>query len=300
MTNTITYLIGVDGGGTGTRVLVADAHGVELARSVGGASGLRNGSGPAWDAVLKTIDGAFAGLKQPRPELSRMAIGLGLAGVHNKQWAAEFSGKNPGFAQLHLETDSFTTLLGAHQGEAGVIIALGTGSVGESFARDGARCEVGGWGFPCGDEAGGAWLGLQAANHLQQVLDGRMPGSDFSDSLLQHCGGNRDALFTWLASASQGEYAQLAPLVVSFANQKINPDAIRIMQAGAREIAKIAQALDKSMALPVCLCGGLALCYNSYLPASLLNRLVAAHGDSAAGALLLIKKRSGATRAELK
>jgi glucosamine kinase len=29
-----------------------------------------------------------------------MAIGLGLAGVHNKQWAQEFVAANPGYAAL--------------------------------------------------------------------------------------------------------------------------------------------------------------------------------------------------------
>ena len=290
MTNTVNYLIGVDGGGSGTRVLVADPTGIELARAVGSASGLRNGSDFAWTSILDTINAAFAGLGLARPDFNRMAIGLGLAGVHNKQWAADFTGKNPGFAKLLLETDAFTTLSGAHQGRPGIIVALGTGSVGESFSKDGTRREVGGWGFPWGDEAGGAWLGFQAVNHLQQVIDGRMPGSEFADSLRQQCGADRDAVFNWLASANQGTFAQLAPLVVSFANQKINPDAIRIMQAAAKEITKIALALDKTLALPVALCGGLAQAYNQYLPASLLNRLVAPHGDSAAGALLLIRQ----------
>ena len=76
-----------------------------------------------------------------------------------------------------LESDALTTLLGAHAGQPGVIVAIGTGSVGEVLHADGSRHEVGGWGFPSGDEAGGAWIGMRAINHAQQVVDGRVPGS---------------------------------------------------------------------------------------------------------------------------
>jgi glucosamine kinase len=292
MAKQIDYLIGVDGGGTGTRVVVADSAGVTLARGSAGPSGLINGAAFAWQSILTAIQDAFTSIGRPRsiPDLATIGIGLGLAGVHNKQWAANFAAANPGFASLRLETDAFTTLLGAHRGQAGIIVAIGTGSVGESLSQSGVRCEVGGWGFPCGDEAGGAWLGFNAINHLQQVVDGRVPGNAFADALLAHCGGSRDAVFNWLASANQGGYAQIAPLVVDFANQKMTPDAIRIMQSGASEVVKIALALDSTQTMPIALCGGLAQSYQQYLPAAFLNRLVPAHGDSAAGALILIQQ----------
>ena len=290
MTAKTEYLIGVDGGGTGTRIVVENAQGITLARGLAGPSGLINGADFAWQSILSAIKSAFAGIQQAVPELKNMAIGMGLAGVHNKQWASQFIEKNPGFARIALETDAFTTLLGAHSGQPGAIVAIGTGSVGESLSRDGVRCEVGGWGFPCGDEAGGAWLGFYAVNHLQQVIDGRAVSSAFSDAVFQQCGGQRDAVFTWLAAATQGSYAQIAPLVVQHAAAHNNPVALQIMNHGAGEVVKIATALDQTLTLPVALCGGLAQSFVPYLPQTLLNRLVVPHGDSAAGALLLIKK----------
>lgn len=198
--------------------------------------------------------------------------------------------KNPGFALMHLETDAFTTLLGAHQGHPGAIIAIGTGSVGEALQEDGSRIEVGGWGFPCSDEASGAWLGLRGVNHAQQVLDGRVDGSAFSDEVIKHCGGGRDAMFRWLALANQGSYAQIAPLVVAHASNGKNLVVDRIMQEAGQEIVKIVLALDKTNRLPIALCGGLAKSFERFLPVSLLTRLVPPNGDSVGGALLLIKK----------
>ena len=282
------YLIGVDGGGTQTRLIVANALGQELARGQAGPSGLINGAQVAWDAVLSALQNAFDKLNLPLPDWAQMAIGLGLAGVHNKQWAAQFLAKNPGFKNILLDTDAYTTLLGAHGGKPGVIIAIGTGSVGEALLADGSRVEVGGWGFPTGDEASGAWLGIAAINHLQHSLDGRAVASDFSAALLQHCGGDRDAVFNWLADARQQIYAQLAPLVVQFAAQK-NPAALQIMQAAAQQVTKIANACDPSNTLPIALCGGLAQAFYDYLPSALSPRIVKAQSDAAKGALLLAK-----------
>ncbi|WP_211467598.1 BadF/BadG/BcrA/BcrD ATPase family protein [Collimonas silvisoli] len=299
----IEYLIGVDGGGTGTRVRVAHNDGGHndgaalLAFGRGGPSGLMHGVEQAWSAVLETLNAAFASAGLVRPALEKMAIGLGLAGVNNKQWAADFAAKNPGFGDAVLETDAFTTLVGAHQGRPGVIIAIGTGSVGEVLTADGKRREVGGWGFPASDEAGGAWLGMRAITHVQQVLDGRAPGSDFARALIHFCertcsthfDSHRDSMFAWLASASQTSYAQLAPIVVACAER--DPAAQQIMTAAGQEVARIAAALDPSGQLPIALCGGLAVHLHAYLPPPLLALVVKPHADAAAGALRLIDER---------
>ncbi|HAT29458.1 MAG TPA: ATPase [Janthinobacterium sp.] len=281
----IDYLIGVDGGGSGTRVRLARADGVELAQGSAGPSGLAHGMAPAWAAVGAAAAQAFGAAGLAPPALARVAIGLGLAGVHNKQWAASFIEQQPGYAAVALESDAFTTLLGAHAGRAGAIVAIGTGSVGEALRRDGSRHEVGGWGFPAGDEAGGAWIGMRAMNHAQQAVDGRAAPNAFAAAVIAACGGGRDAMQTWLANANQTAYAQLARLALEHAGSDAGAHAI-VAEAG-RQVALIAHALDPS--LPIALCGGLAAPLRPYLPPALLARVVAAEGDSAAGGLRLIQ-----------
>jgi glucosamine kinase len=283
----IDYLIGVDGGGTGTRVRLARADGTELAQGASGPSGLGLGIARAWDAVQQAVAAAFTAGGMPQPSLDHIAIGLGLAGVHNKQWAAEFVAANPGYAAIRLETDGFTTLMGAHGGAPGAIVAIGTGSVGEALFADGSRREVGGWGFPAGDEASGGWIGLRAIGHIEQVLDGRRAGSAFADSVVEACGGHRDAIQAWLAKATQTTYASLAPLVLRHAG---DPAARAILLDAGAEAARIAHALDPDAALPLALCGGLGAALRDFLPAHLLARTSAPQGDSAAGALRMIMK----------
>lgn len=279
------YLLGVDGGGTGTRVRLARADGLELASAASGPSGLGLGIARAWAAVQDAVAGAFGAAGIAPPPLSRIAIGLGLAGVHNKEWARAFVASDPGYALLRLETDAFTTLMGAHGGAPGAIVAIGTGSVGEVLEPDGMRREVGGWGFPAGDEASGAWIGLRAIGHIEQVLDGRRAPSPFADEVIQACGGARDAIQRWLGQATQTAYASLAPLVLRHA---ADPAARAILLAAGEEVAAIARALDPAGTLPLALCGGLGAALRDWLPPDLAARARAPQGDSAAGALRMI------------
>ncbi|MFC5473778.1 BadF/BadG/BcrA/BcrD ATPase family protein [Paraherbaspirillum soli] len=293
------YLIGVDGGGTKTLVRVERPDGSHVADGSSGPSALMHGTGKAWLAIVAAIDGAFQQAGLPRPPYRQLAAGFGLSGVNNKQWAAEFSAQDPGFGAIAVGTDAFTTLLGAHLGRPGAIVAIGTGSVGEALLADGSRREVGGWGFQTGDEASGCWIGMRAINHVERVLDGRAEAGPLAHAIIAFCGGagehadQRDQVLSWIIQANQSIFAQLAPLVVAHAGQD---DAARsILQEAGREIEQIAAALDPAQdpanKLPIALCGGLAAPLRPYLPQPLQVRATAPQADAAAGAILLLRRQ---------
>lgn len=283
------YLVGVDGGGSGTRVVLADASGIELAQAAAGASALALGAERAWAAIGAAAAQAFAnaGLEL---DWSHCALGCGLAGVNNREWLAAFKARAPQLAALAVESDAYTTLLGAHGGMAGVIVALGTGSIAAVLAEDG-RCRVaGGYGFPSGDEASGAWLGLRAIVHAQRVLDGRAVADAFSEALLAQTGAHDgDSLIVWLCAANQAAYASLAPVVLE---HRTHPVAAALLAEAGRDIARFVDALDPSGRLPVALCGGLGEPMRAHVPASHVARLVAPRADSAHGALELARREA--------
>lgn len=282
------YRIGVDGGGTGTRLRILDRRGQPLAQAEGGASTLARGSERAWHTILDTLERAFRSLGERTPALSRCEIGLGLAGVHNHAWAEEFKRQAPDFARLALATDGYTTLLGAHGGRPGVIVALGTGSIGEALYADGSHREVGGWGYPCGDEASGAWLGQRATQLTQMALDGRLRHSPLTRAVLAYVGGDWQAMMSWNSHHSAGQYAQLAPLVVRHAEE--DSAAAELLRQAGRDAWAIAQALDPQGELPIALCGGLGAALRDWLPPEFRRLLAAPQGDSAQGALLLLQR----------
>jgi glucosamine kinase len=283
------FLIGVDGGGTGTRVVLGDAQGRELAQAASGPSGLGLGIPRAWQSIQAACGEAFerAGIAL---DWSRCVLGCGLAGVNNRDWLAEFHERAPRLAGLAVESDAYTTLLGAHDGAPGVIVALGTGSIAASLANDGEFRIASGYGFPSGDEASGAWLGLRLIVHAQQALDGRVPVDDLAYALLAHIGAqDRDSLVVWLCAANQTAFARLAPIAIE---HRAHPFAARLLGEAGVEVGKMIAALDATGTLPVALCGGLGAPLREYVPHACQARLREPRADSAHGGLQLARREA--------
>ncbi|MBR7995786.1 ATPase [Burkholderia cenocepacia] len=277
------FAIGIDGGGTGTRAVLADRHGRELAQGRGGPSGLGLGIERAWASIGAACADAFtqAGLAF---DWSQCALGCGLAGVNNAAWLAAFRAQAP-LGALAIESDAYTTVVGAHGGAPGLIVALGTGSIAAALDAAGVCRIAGGFGFPSGDEASGAWLGVRALAYAQQALDGRVPRDAFATALLAETGAqDRDALVQWSCDANQTIYARLAPIVFA---HRTHPVARALIAQAGDEIGKMIDALDPQHALPVALCGGLADALAPAVPARHAARLRAPLDDSAHGALRL-------------
>jgi glucosamine kinase len=284
----IRFLIGVDGGGSGTRAQVCLPDGRVVGRGQSGPSGLGQGIEQAWRHVLSAIAESFAEAGAPGTAFEDCAIGLGLAGTNVADWRDGFLRTAPTFHQLVLDSDAHTSVLGAHAGGPGSIVAAGTGSVGEAFYPDGRRKSVGGWGFPVGDEGSGAWLGLAAMREAQCAADGRAADSELTRRILAATGGTAEAMQHWCVKAGQHAYAQLAPIVFDCAD--LDPRAGRLLDAAAAELDSMAHALDPNSELPLALLGSLGRRLEARLPAVTRARCVAPAGDACDGALHLIRR----------
>ncbi len=291
---TASYLIGVDGGGTGTRARLCGADGRPLGWGQAGPSSLSHGVAAAWQQIGVAVDAAFAQAGLVPAPRSACALGAGLAGVNDPAQAAEFAETNPGFAPLVLDTDSFTALVGAHDGQPGLVLIAGTGSVAEGWFADGSRRIAGGWGFPFGDEGSGGWLGLEAVRLAQHTIDGRAAPGPLADAVCQVTGRTPEAMFAWCARANQTRFATLAPLV--FEHEAADPRAAALLDRAVQALAELAQALDPSGALPIVCSGSVAKRLQARLPAALRARCREPAGDAADGALHLLRRQlAGAT-----
>jgi glucosamine kinase len=243
----------------------------------------------AWQAIAAGCSEAFASAGMTL-DWSRCVLGCGLAGVNNRDWLSAFRARAPALAGLAIESDAYTTLLGAHGGAQGVIVALGTGSVAAALGADGECRIVSGYGFPSGDEASGAWLGVRAIVHAQHALDGRGPNDDLVQALLAHTGAHdRDGLVVWLCEANQTAYARLAPIVIA---HRTHPFAARLLGEAGAEVGKMIAALDPSASLPIALCGGLGAPLREYVPQIYQARLREPLADSAHGGLRLAQREA--------
>ena len=124
---TLQFLVGVDGGGSGTRVRLQRCGGPERAMGQGGPSALALGVDAAWSAIDTALTQAFAQSGLQRPPDHALAVGIGIAGSNVPSWAGAFTAAAPAFGALCVDSDAYTTLLGAHSGAPGAIVAVGTG-----------------------------------------------------------------------------------------------------------------------------------------------------------------------------
>lgn len=279
------FVIGVDGGGTATRARLARPDGTLLGHGVAGPSALGQGVENAWQSILQAVHGAFENAGLPAPDRAHCLLVAGVSGYGNLAWRDRLLALNPGFAHVLPESDGTTMLIGAHGGRPGVVVTAGTGSIAEALYDDGSRREVGGWGFPVGDEGSGAWLGMRAMAHAQAAQDGRAPVGVLSQQVRAVCGGNAAGLLAWCAEAGQHQYAQLAPLVFEAAGQDFV--ALQLLQAAAAALEQLVAVLDPQARMPVAICGSVGLRLQPYLSPALRQRSVAPEQDACQGALRL-------------
>jgi glucosamine kinase len=291
----VRYLIGVDGGGTATRARLTRIEGQVLGAAESGPSALGQGIDQAWRNVLEAIDGAFQSAAIANWRSDECAVGLGLSGAIVASQTRAFIDAARRFERLALANDAFTALLGAHAGRPGAIVIAGTGSIGDALLHDGTHRSVGGWGYPIGDEASGAWLGMQAMRRTQTAVDGRAPADAMVRAVQAVAGNTRDALLAWCERAGQHAYASLAPLV--FASEDADPWAAALLDSAARAIEEIALTLDPGAALPLVVAGSIGERLKPRLASGVQARLVEPAGDALDGALHLIRQRLGRAEA---
>lgn len=279
----VRWWVGIDGGGTSTRAVVADDKGRILGRGEAGASALGQGAEQAWRHIAEAV--ARAGV--PGLELKDCALGLGLSGTGVPAQLQAFVAADPGVARFTLVTDGLVALLGAHGGQPGALMISGTGSVAEALMPDGRRRMVGGWGWQIGDEGSGAWLGQQAMKLAQAAYDGRVAAGPLVQAVWSRAGSTREALLAFCAQAGQGGYASLAPLV--FDHEADDPAAAALLAEAARALDALAAALHPT--LPLALAGSIALRLAPRLSPALQARRVEPQGEPVAGALWLIRQQ---------
>lgn len=288
---------GVDGGGTRTKVQVENEKGEILGVAISGPSNIRLSVEQAWQSIyvaLKEIlDVNQISLEDKQ---YRFHLGLGLAGCEVIEARTEFLAKKHPFTTLELASDAHIACLGAHQGEDGAIIIIGTGVVGYQV-ENGKAYKVSGWGFPHDDVGGGAWLGLEAARLTFECLDKRRKPSLLAEDVFAFFNNNLDQFVTWANRSNSSEFSRLAPLVIKH-SQNLEKEAIRLIKKAAKAINQIDEALmrmqQKQIPLPCCLFGGLAPFIEPWLYENLNNRLTPRRADANVGAILMIRKRVNA------
>ncbi|KQX65860.1 MULTISPECIES: N-acetylglucosamine kinase [unclassified Paenibacillus] len=252
--------LAVDGGGTKSLCYFFDEHGQIRGQ---GRSGSCNYQGVGKEAAVRELihairnaleDGKLVGNGEVgETELETDCAALGIAGLDTEYdrriilaLVEEALQHLRIYAKrLIIENDGFAALLGATNGQPGILMIAGTGSIVYGVNDQGVVARAGGWGHRVGDEGSGYWIGKQAIIHILKTWDGRTAPNKLADHILPYLDlKNPEDLFNWTYNSNYSveKVAELSSLV-SQAHTQGDQVAKSIMIQAAEQLFTCAKAV---------------------------------------------------------
>jgi N-acetylglucosamine kinase-like BadF-type ATPase len=259
----MSYILGVDGGGTKTLALLGDLDGNVLARGVSGPS---NYNAVGFEAACSALENAISMAREEYPgKISVLCLGLAGAGRKEdierfQNWAIQ---KFPATGVKVVNDAEILLMAGAPSGPALALIC-GTGSIVYGRTVTGELIRAGGWGYLFGDEGSGYAIGLAALRAVMQAYDNRGPETLLSDLVLE-----RYSLSTppelvptiYGAESPRSELATLSDLVEQAA-ERDDTVALAVLEEASQELARAIAAVYPKLgtaSVPLVLTGGTIL-----------------------------------------
>lgn len=281
--------LGIDGGGTNCRARLTDKDLNVLAQVRGGPANTTIGDGSqAYNSIIEVSHKAFEEAGLGEAQMAHTIACLGLAGAHLESSRRDFAARDYPFAKTLVHNDVETAREGAHLGEDGAVLIVGTGSAGLAKVND-DYFPVGGWGYHISDTASGAILGRAMARRAIETLDGLSEGSPLTSAVIDHLGGDQNSLMAWSFNAWPKDFASLAPFVVEYFEQN-DPIALELMQFEFDQIEQFITWFKARGAQKLAIVGGLGERLLPILTERFGDYVQAAKSDAQNGALLMAKK----------
>lgn len=280
-----TLLLGIDGGGSKTRALIADRSGAVLGEGLATSSNYhRVGLDAATTAIEAAIADAFVHASLSPVRFA--AATFGLAGVDRPADRELFAGwleSKQLAARYSIVNDAQLVLAAGVPDGWGVALICGTGSMCYGVSQIGAVARAGGWGYLVGDEGSGYNIAVRAIQLATQTADGRSKAKALLDVVLDYWKLERaEDLVSCIydSDTTLAKIAGLTPSVLALADAN-DPYARRLLDGAAAALAHHIDIVVKKLALekpPVALAGGL-LCVSAALRDAVVARATFALGD---------------------
>ncbi|MFF2387968.1 N-acetylglucosamine kinase [Agromyces sp. NPDC058104] len=172
-------VLGIDVGGTGGRAALeplAAAFGEERVLLDGPPVAITAGGSSALAVTGALIEEAASALHGRWPDARIAGVAIGATGiaslVTNPAASLAALSEAAGGAPVALAIDAVTAHLGALAGEAGAVVAVGTGTIALGTDLHEVWRRVGGWGHLYDDRGSGAWIGIEGLKAAIQTHDG--------------------------------------------------------------------------------------------------------------------------------
>lgn len=295
-------VIGIDGGGSRTRVALAGPDGRVIGTATAGGTNLTTVD---TDIVVTRLAEAIAECLSDLTDAAAGAVRLavaGFAGAGDGEAAAGATAQALALAGVVCPVEVYSDPeLAFASGSAepdGLVLIAGTGAAASRIAGWRAVQTVDGHGWLLGDDGSGFWIGAAGARAALSSLDGRAPATTLVGRLAAELRltGDVDAttlrlqLVRTIMSGPPTALARFAPAVLAAATEG-DPAATRIAAGAVEHLLATVTALRPARGEPLVLAGGIA---NSSLSPRLITALTERLGlrtttvaDGQAGAIRL-------------
>jgi N-acetylglucosamine kinase-like BadF-type ATPase len=302
------FYLGIDGGQSSTTALIADEGG----RAVGVGR-----SGPCNHVSGDEAKEKFIRVLQECLSQAISSTGSGLNPLHFRAACLGFSGgaeDKTAYAReivssdyLKVTHDAEIALTGATEGQPGIIVIAGTGSIAFGSNAEGRTARAGGWGYIFGDEGGAFDIVRRALRAALRFEEGWGPATQLYQRLLEETKFQtaNQLLHRWYAVNRRRATAEFAPLVTAAAEEG---DAVaqQIVNEAATALAWYVQGVFRNLfreqeTVPVAQVGGvfrspsIRLAFAERVRAMIACEVISPKLSPAAGALLEALRMDGNT-----
>jgi glucosamine kinase len=236
------YYLGIDGGGTKTRCVLADETMVLATAMSGGSNIVRLGETQAREALHTAVRQVCATANISLAQIS--AICIGAAGADRPAIAAKLrmilveliseTAPETALPKIEVVGDMTIALEAAFGAGPGVIAIAGTGSIAYGRDANGHTARAGGWGFAISDEGSGHWIGRRAISAILSAHDQGLETA-LSATVLQAWKLNTiDELVQQANSNPAPDFPRLFPIVLRAADEDDSVARSLLTDAGAK------------------------------------------------------------------
>ena len=265
--------IGIDGGGTKTKMVSYDNEGNIYKEIILPTVHIFTQSKQECVKILKE------GINELDPFYCSK-IGIGLAGYGQDEKVRTVIEKicleafeNRPFI---LESDVRIALEGALAGQNGIVVVAGTGSIALSL-KDGVMKRCGGWGYQLGDEGSAYWISKKMLNVFCKEIDGRLERTKLYYFIKKECHLENDYDIVKFMNDLNNDRTKVASLayINGLAAKEDDPYALKIYQEAAEEIYHLIKVLSKNFesTINVSYIGGVFQNASSYILPYLQKKL---------------------------
>ena len=241
------YFIGIDGGGTSSRLVAINEKNEVIARAEGGTTNI---TAQSYEGVYTNMQALLNKLHTTAslPPEKCQALCIGSAGASTGENASllEKIFTSLGIkGKIKIMNDAELVLMTATGGNPGIIIISGTGSVGYAIDNNGTTHRAGGWGHLIDDGGSGYRIGMDAIKAALMDTDGRGKKTILTNIVTQFFNQpdpTKTLAYIYGNTFHKSHIAELAPLVEKAASQN-DSIAISIQANAAKDLVSLTTAL---------------------------------------------------------